>query len=74
MHIYIYIYIFTQDLTVHKLEDDKSSLQQFYCPVVFWLWKRKWLPTLVFLPEEFYGQINLSGYDPWGRKESDTTE
>ena len=33
-------------------------------------WRRKWQPTLVFLPEEFHGQR----YSPWGRKELDTTE
>jgi len=37
-------------------------------------WRRKWLPTLVFLPGEFQGQRRLAGYSPWGRKESDTTE
>ena len=38
------------------------------------LWRRKWLPTSVFLPGEFYGQRSLVGYSPWGHKESDTTE
>ena len=32
-------------------------------------WRRKWKPTPVFLPGEFYGQ-----YSPWDRKESNTTE
>jgi len=36
-------------------------------------WRRKWQPTPVFLPEEFYGQRSLVGYSPWGCKESDTT-
>ena len=31
-------------------------------------WKRKWQPTLVFLPGKFHGQRNLAGYRPWGRK------
>ena len=31
------------------------------------LWRRKRLPTLVFLPEEFYGQRSLSGYSMWVR-------
>ena len=31
-------------------------------------------PTPVFLPGEFHGQRSLSGYSPWGHKESDTTE
>ena len=32
-------------------------------------WRREWLPTPVFWPEEFHRL-----YSPWGRKESDTTE
>ena len=45
----------------------------------FYLWvgkipcRRKWQSTPVFLPGEFRGQ-SLVGYNPWGRKESDTTE
>ena len=37
-------------------------------------WKRAWLPTPVFLLRESNRQRNLSGYGPWGGKESDTTE
>ena len=29
---------------------------------------------MVTLPGEFQGQKSLVGYNPWGRKESDTTE
>ena len=36
--------------------------------------RRKWQPSLVFLPGESHGQRSLVGYNPWGRKESDTTE
>ena len=40
-------------------------------------WRRKWLPTPVFLPGEFHGQFHgqrsLTGYYPWGRKELDMT-
>ena len=38
------------------------------------LWRREWLPTPVFLPEEFYGQRSLASYSAWGCKESDMTE
>ena len=31
-------------------------------------WRRKWLPTAVFLPGEFHGQRSLEGYHPWGCK------
>ena len=37
-------------------------------------WRRKWEPTLVFLPGKSHGQRSLAGYCPWGRKESDMTE
>ena len=37
-------------------------------------WRREWLPTPVFLLGEFQGQRSLVGYNPWGCKESDTTE
>ena len=33
-----------------------------------------WQSTPVFLPRESHGQRSLTGYNPWGRKESDTTE
>ena len=28
-------------------------------------WKRKWQPTLLFLPGESHGQRSLEGYSPW---------
>ena len=34
---------------------------------------REWLPTVIFMPEEFHGQRSLEGYSPWGHKQSDTT-
>ena len=37
-------------------------------------WKKAWQPTAVLLPGEFHGQRSLMGYNPWGRKEWDTTE
>ena len=37
-------------------------------------WRRKWQPTLVFLPREFHGLRSLAGYSPLGHKQSDTTE
>ena len=30
------------------------------------LWRRKWLPTPVFLPGEPHGQMSVLGYSPWG--------
>ena len=37
-------------------------------------WRRKWQPTLVFLPGKSHGQRILVGYSPWGPEESDMTE
>ena len=37
-------------------------------------WRREWLPTPVFLPGQFHGQMSLVGYSPWGHKELDTAE
>ena len=31
-------------------------------------WRRKWQPTLVFLPGKFHGQRSLADYSPWGHK------
>ena len=36
--------------------------------------RRKWQPTLVFLPGEAHGQRSLAGYSPRGHKELDMTE
>ena len=37
-------------------------------------WRRKWQPTLVFLPGESHGQRSLVCFSPQGHKESDMTE
>ena len=37
-------------------------------------WRRKWQPTLVFLPGESQGWGSLVGCRLWGRTESNTTE
>ena len=37
-------------------------------------WRRKCLPTPVFLPGESHGQRSLVSYSPWGCKESDKME
>ena len=37
-------------------------------------WRRKWQPTPVFMPGKSHRWRSLVGYNPWGHKESDTTE
>ena len=45
-----------------------------YVYAEFYIWRRKWQSTPVFLPRESHGQRNLVGYSPWDLKESDITE
>ena len=37
-------------------------------------WRRKWLPTPVFLLGKFHGQRSLAGYGLWAHTELDMTE
>ena len=37
-------------------------------------WRRKWQPTLVFLPGKSHGRKGLVDYNPWGCKQLDRTE
>ena len=37
-------------------------------------WRRKWQPTLVFLPGKCHGQRSLAGQSPWDCKQLDMTE
>ena len=50
--------------------DWATSLSLF----TFMHWRRKWLPTPVFLPGESQGQGSLVGCHLWGGTELDTTE
>ena len=50
--------------------DWETSLSLF----TFMHWRRKWQPTLVFLPGESQGQGSLVGCRLWGCTELDTTD
>ena len=54
----------------------KKSLNHFYVIYCFYvcIMRRKWQPTLVFLPENSRGQRSLVCYNQWGCKEWNTTE
>ena len=56
--------------SLRVLHDWETSLSLF----TFMLWRRKWQPTPLFLPEESQGWESLVGCYLWGRTESDTTE
>ena len=55
---------------VHGVTEGQTRLSDF----TFTHWRRKWQPTLVFLPGESQGRGSLVGCHLWGRTESDTTE
>ena len=54
------------------LSGKESTCQCRRCGFNPWVgkthWRRKWQPTLVFLPGESHGQRSLMGYSPWGCK------
>ena len=59
------------------LNGKESACQFRRCRFNTWVrkipWRRKWQPTLVFLPGKPHWQRCLVGYSPWGHKESETT-
>ena len=55
---------------VHGVIKSQTRLSDF----TFTHWKRKWQPTLVFLPGESWGWGSLVGCHLWDHTESDTTE
>ena len=55
---------------VHGVAKSQTQLSNF----TFMHWRRKWQPTLVFLPGESQGRGSLMGCCLWGCTESDTTE
>ena len=63
-----FYYLFTTESGFPGGSDSKESA----CKVEVWFdpwvgkipWRRKWQPTLVFLPGRSYGQRNLEGYSP----------
>ena len=52
------------------------AMQETWVPSLGWEdpFEKEKLPTPVFLPGEFHGQMSLAGLSPCGRKELDTTE
>ena len=61
---------------VKNLPEDRLQCKRLGINPWVWKipWKREWLLTPGFLPEEFHGQRNLAGYNLWSCKKSNTTE
>ena len=57
---------------VHGVAEGRTRLSDFTFTSMHR--RRKWQPTLVFLPGESQGRGSLVGCSPWGRTELDTTE
>ena len=75
MCVCVYIYIYMDFLGAQWKESTCPCRKRWFNP---WVGKmpqgRKWKPTPVSLPREFHGQRSLADCNPWGHKESDTTE
>ena len=72
----IFYFIFMQVVRFPRwLSGKESACQCRRWRFDFWvgkvLWRRKWQPTLVYLPVKSHGQRSLAGFSPWGREELD---
>ena len=59
---------------INKHQETRHKRCGFYLWVGKIPWRRKWKPTLVFLPGKFHGQRSTVGYSPWGHTKLDKTE
>ena len=55
-------------VTLHKPQIIQVRDEYLVLSGAYFIWRRKWQPTPVFLPRESYGQRSLAGYSPRGRK------
>ena len=61
----LYFWVWKWDMQFLK----KSSKRRGFYPWVEKIpWRRKWQPTLGYLPGKFHGQRSLVGYSPWRHK------
>ena len=67
--ICVFVTVLQMALVVQNLLDKYRRCKRYrFDPCVASMpWRRKWQPTLVFLPRESHGQRSLVGYSPWGR-------
>ena len=59
---------------VHGVAMSRTRLATSLSLFTFMHWRRKWQPTLVFLPGESQGWGSLVGFCLWGHTELDMTE
>ena len=66
---------FNKDLKKESTYQYRRCWRLWFSPWVGTIpWRRKWQPTLVFLPGKSHRQRNLVSYSPWGHKGLDTVE
>ena len=67
-----FIYMYLHSRTSGWPGGKESTSQWKRCRFNPWVgkipWRRKWQPSLVFLPGKSHGQKNLAGYSSWGPK------
>ena len=77
IHTYMYIHIY-KERPLWWLSSKQPTCQCRRPGFDPWVgkipWRRKWEPTLVFLPGKFHGQRSLEGYSPRGLKEPGTSQ
>ena len=61
-------------LQIHGVAKSWTGQSDFTFTFPFMHWRRKWQPTLVFLPRESQRWGSLVGCHLWGHTEPDTTE
>ena len=58
----------------YDLVKQSKIIKTLLLSVLFLLLRKKWQPTAVLLPGKSHGWKSLADYNPWGRKELDTSE
>ena len=80
VYIYTYIFIYAHGHLMGLVVKECDCLcrrcrRHWFDPWIEKIpWKRRWQPTLIFLPGESHGLRSLVGYSPWDCKELDVTE
>ena len=69
INISITFFILNLSSLIAQSVKNLPAMQETWVQFLSWVgkipWRRKWQPTLVFLPGESHGQRSLAGYSPW---------